>query len=339
VSRTRSAGPHGIVLVDKPCGPSSADVVDWMRWALGGQSVGHFGTLDPNASGLLVCGVGWASRLNPYVMAEDKGYRATIAFGRATDTEDAEGSTVAESSWDAGTLERASRAIEGMHGALDLPPPKYSALKVAGQRAHAMARAGLEPDLGTRLMEIRSVDDVEIDAAQGELRATLCVSKGTYVRSLAVELGRRVGCHAHLRALRRLGSGAARVDDPRALRNFSVEPWEARHDGKPRFRIRCADVDVSREAQGSQISAAMLEPSSVLSFPRGEVRGDDEGSGLLRSLSHGRAIAREDRGWIQAPPPDGLLGVCCASVPGLIVARCSPDLIRPERTIIPFFAA
>src|SRR5690606_21282785 len=94
VSRTRSEGPHGVLLIDKPAGPSSAEIVDWARWALGGQPVGHFGTLDPAATGLLVLGVGWATRLTAFLTEQDKGYHAVFALGSATETDDAEGTVI-----------------------------------------------------------------------------------------------------------------------------------------------------------------------------------------------------------------------------------------------------
>src|SRR5688572_5232472 len=127
---------HGVLLVDKPAGATSHDVVQWVRWALRQRAVGHFGTLDPAATGLLVIGVGAATRLGPWLTGLDKTYAATIVLGRSTSTDDGAGDTLAIAACDDDVLARAPDAMRGLAGALSLPPPAVSAIKVAGQRAH-----------------------------------------------------------------------------------------------------------------------------------------------------------------------------------------------------------
>ena len=137
---------HGVLVIDKPAGPSSHDVVGWVRRALGERRVGHCGTLDPAATGVLVVCVGEATKLVTWLVDDDKQYTATIALGRATTTADAEGETIATAEVSDADFERAVATIPQMCGALELAPPKVSAIRVDGMRAHALVRA----DLSTR---------------------------------------------------------------------------------------------------------------------------------------------------------------------------------------------
>src|SRR5688500_19003508 len=181
----------GVLLVDKPAGPTSAEIVDWARWALKGPSVGHCGTLDPAATGLLVVCVGAATKLASVLTDADKAYAATFVLGRSTTTGDAEGETVAEADVSRDAIERAAITLAGMTGELSLVPPAFSAVKIEGKRAHELAREGEAVALAPRSMTVRSVDAIAV--AGTSVSAELVVSKGTYVRSLAEELGRRIG--------------------------------------------------------------------------------------------------------------------------------------------------
>ncbi|MCA9698620.1 MAG: tRNA pseudouridine(55) synthase TruB [Myxococcales bacterium] len=209
--RSKPSRHAGVLLVDKPLGPTSHDVVGWVRWALDERSVGHCGTLDPAASGLLVICVGEATKLVELLTGVDKSYRARFVLGRSTTTADAEGETLAEAPVAAGDVERAAAVLGELLGPLMLPPPAYSAVKLAGKRAHELARAGETLELAPRPMAVHSLEIL----ARGPdwLDVELTVAKGTYVRSLAEELGRRLDLPVHLGGLRRLACGGLRVDD------------------------------------------------------------------------------------------------------------------------------
>jgi tRNA pseudouridine55 synthase len=204
----------GVLVVDKPAGVTSHDVVDEVRRRLRTRRVGHAGTLDPDATGLLVVGVGRATRLLEYAQGGAKGYRATIVFGTATTTQDASGDPVERRP--AAELERAAveAALAGFVGDIDQVPPMVSALKVAGERLYAKARRGEEVERRPRRVTVHSVE--LLDWAPGpEPRATVEVvcSPGTYVRTLAHDLGARLGTGAHLSALRRTSSSGFTEDE------------------------------------------------------------------------------------------------------------------------------
>ncbi|NVB41572.1 tRNA pseudouridine(55) synthase TruB [Pseudenhygromyxa sp. WMMC2535] len=248
--KARSPRFTGVLLVDKPLGPTSHDVVSWVRWALRERAVGHCGTLDPAASGLLILCVGEATKLVENFTGVDKRYHARFVLGCSTTTADAVGEILAEAPLPAGTLERAAEVLEEMCGELELPPPAYSAVRVDGRRAHTMARAGEDPKLAPRPMAIRQVrvGDSGLDEERGWIEAELEVSKGTYVRSLAEELGRRLGVPAHLGALRRLSCGALRVEDALGgLTGRRLDDPEV--GGRPRWRVEIAR-DERQEGSG-----------------------------------------------------------------------------------------
>jgi tRNA pseudouridine55 synthase len=200
-----SPGREGLLLVDKPAGPTSHDVVEICRRAYGERSVGHLGTLDPFATGLLVLLFGRATRLATFIVAEPKIYEATVRFGIETDTDDLTGAPVRT-----GPLpnEAAIRtALADLTGEIEQTPPAFSAKHVAGRggRAYAAARQGHEVVLAP--VRIR-VDGWEIVAIRDDVvEVTVSCSTGTYVRALARDLGRRAGSGAHLAALRRRAVG------------------------------------------------------------------------------------------------------------------------------------
>jgi tRNA pseudouridine55 synthase len=205
----RSPAIEGILLVDKPAGMTSHDAVAVARRALGERRIGHAGTLDPFATGLLVLLIGRATRLLPFVDGEPKVYRARIAFGAETTTDDLTGEVVrtAAPPDDAAV----ARAVAGLTGEIDQLPPAYSAKKVGGRRSYDAARAG-QP-LALRPVRV-TVHGWQLGAREGgELEATITCSGGTYVRALARDLGRAAGGAAHLVALRRLRSGPFDVRD------------------------------------------------------------------------------------------------------------------------------
>jgi tRNA pseudouridine55 synthase len=203
----------GVLVVDKPRGPTSHDLVGRVRRALHTRHVGHAGTLDPMATGVLVVAVGEATKLVPWLTADDKTYEATIRLGIETDTLDAEGEITRRvpvpSELD---LEN---ALARERARTSQVPPAYSAIRIDGKRSHELARAGQAIELAARPVEVRAIDLVRRE--QDELVVRVEASKGYFVRSLGRDLAEALGTVGHLTALRRLRSGAFGIDDARPI--------------------------------------------------------------------------------------------------------------------------
>lgn len=207
-----AADRAGLLVVDKPEGPTSHDVVGRVRRVLGEQRVGHAGTLDPLASGVVVILVGVATRLSPYLTSDDKRYRATVRLGFATTTYDREGDPLAPPAPVPADVEaRLREALDARLGTHPQTPPAYSAKKIDGERAHRLARRGeaVTPAAAPVTLKAWTLVALEDDVATIDLRT----SAGFYVRSLAHDLGAAIGCGAHLAALRRTGSGGFTIED------------------------------------------------------------------------------------------------------------------------------
>ena len=201
-----------MALVAKPGGPTSHDVVDQVRRALGLRRVGHLGTLDPFAVGLLVIVVGRATRLAPYAADWAKSYEGVIRLGRTTATDDATGPTAgASDAWQSLDRARVEAALARFRGAYVQRPPAYSAVKVAGERAYRRARRGEPVALPARPVLVSALELVRFAPPDVGFRAT--VSGGTYLRGLARDLGEELGCGAHLATLVRTRVGPFRLED------------------------------------------------------------------------------------------------------------------------------
>jgi tRNA pseudouridine55 synthase len=209
----REATTDGMLLVDKPAGVTSHDVVLAARRAFGESRIGHAGTLDPFATGLLVLLLGRATRLLPHLDGVPKEYAAVIALGRETETDDLHGAVVREA--EPPTDEAIAEAIVQLTGSIEQIPPAYSAKRVAGRRAYEAARAGEEMVLAPAHVQVFAWRDVERDG--DSLRATIACGGGTYIRALARDLGRLTGSAAHLAELRRVRSGPFHVSDAASL--------------------------------------------------------------------------------------------------------------------------
>lgn len=205
----------GVLLVDKPAGLTSHDVVSAIRTATGERRIGHSGTLDPMATGLLVVIIGRATRLERYLVGHDKSYDARIAFGKLTDTLDAEGTVTETAPVPPEVLDEAFAAgiLARFMGPQDQIPPAYSAIKRGGMSSHRVARAGGTPVLEPRPVEIYEATLRAINAKGPTWDVTFSVSKGTYIRSLARDIGEAGGTFAHLSALRRTVAGSATLAD------------------------------------------------------------------------------------------------------------------------------
>ena len=208
---------HGLLLVDKPRGPSSHDVVAHMRRTSGEARIGHTGTLDPLASGLLVLCLGRATRLSEYLLGHDKRYLAEVQLGQSTTTYDAEGAVTLVRPVLA-THTDVAAALQTFTGTIRQAPPAYSAVKVGGQPAYKLARSGRPADLAARPVTIHTIELLEYTSP----RATILVhcSAGTYIRSLAHDLGQLLGCGAHLADLKRTAAGPFRLSDAHTLEHL-----------------------------------------------------------------------------------------------------------------------
>ncbi|MDJ1369847.1 tRNA pseudouridine(55) synthase TruB [Gulosibacter molinativorax] len=228
---SRPLAPHGLLPLDKPGGITSHDLVARTRKALGTRKVGHAGTLDPMATGLMLLGVGDATRLLTFFVGADKTYEATVRFGIATSTEDADGEVTEVSDIDAIaaiTSERILEAAAQLTGDIEQVPSAVSAIKVNGRRAHERVRAGEDVQLKARPVSIYAIEllgieqvDADLDsverAAVVDARIRVDCSSGTYVRALARDLGAKLGVGAHLTALRRTRIGDLTLADARHL--------------------------------------------------------------------------------------------------------------------------
>jgi len=253
-----------VLVLDKPAGPSSHEVVAWVRRSLGERRVGHCGTLDPAATGVLVVCVGEATKLVAWLTDDDKRYAATIRLGRSTTTADAEGETLATAPIDAATLARAPRELAALRGRRELSPPRVSAVRIDGERAYTRARRGEDFVVPPRMMAVREVvlDDATLDpapATTATVRATFEVGKGTYIRALAEALGDAVGVPAHLAALRRLRTGKFDLAAAAAAGTLVATRGEPRPDGKPRHRLLPAD-GADADTLRARLIAALITP-------------------------------------------------------------------------------
>jgi len=294
----------GILLVDKPAGPTSHDVVAAVRRLTGEGRVGHAGTLDPLATGLLVVLVGPYTRLERYLSASEKAYEAGIAFGAETDTDDAEGAVVRTTDVPEDLFDRsiAEALLSRFVGTYEQHPPAYSAIKVGGRVAHRDARAGLGVELDPRPVSVHEAELIGIDVPHARWDVRFRVSKGTYIRALARDIGRAAGSAAHLVALRRTAAGAASVADALTLdelaervQELGVEPLFADPlrllgmpvfpaspaevaDGRPlpRTRFRGPDgVPVAIAHEGALLGVYRAEPGRLAAevvLPRGAAR-------------------------------------------------------------------
>lgn len=222
----RPTAPDGLLVVDKPQGWTSHDVVARARGLAGTRKVGHAGTLDPMATGVLVLGVGRATRLLAYVVGADKEYTATIRLGEATTTDDAEGELVARTDAGAVTPERVAAGVATLTGDIQQVPSAVSAIKVDGQRAYARVRAGEDVTLAARPVTISrfAVHEVRRAGAVLDVDVTVVCSSGTYIRALARDLGAGLGVGGHLTALRRTRVGGYGLDVARTLDALEAEP-------------------------------------------------------------------------------------------------------------------
>src|SRR4051812_2430013 len=293
----------GVIIVAKEPGPTSHDVVGLIRRLTGAKRVGHGGTLDPFAAGALPVCLGHATRLVEYHTADEKEYRALVAFGARSTTDDIDGELTATDT-PAPSREAVQEGLDRFRGQIEQVPPDYSAVRVAGRHAYELARHGRKPELRPRSVTISRLELVEWDeAAPDRPTATLELrcSAGTYVRALARDLGEALGTGAYLAALTRTASGAFRLEQAHSL------------------------DDVRKALADDHLRKVMLPPTTGLDeLPRLTVQASD-----LRALTKGQSIAAPEG--VESDGPVLLLdgkGVLAA------VARRRDGKLEPEKVFV-----
>lgn len=265
----------GILLLDKPQGPTSHDLVGRTRRALGTRKVGHAGTLDPMATGLMILGVESSTRLLTHLVGLDKEYTATIRLGEATDTDDAEGSVISAADASGLADEAIRDAVAGLTGDLRQVPSSFSAIKVDGRRSYDRARAGEAVELAARPVRVDAFEVTEVRRAGAttDLDVRVAVSSGTYVRALARDLGVALGVGGHLTALRRTRVGPFGVDEATDLDEPALlAPAEVASRLFPVWSMDAAQT--VGLAQGKRVAADVADADVVAALaPDGRLAG------------------------------------------------------------------
>lgn len=259
----RDATTDGMLLVDKPAGVTSHDVVLAARRAFGESRIGHAGTLDPFATGLLVLLFGRATRLLPHLDGVPKEYEAVLALGRETETDDLHGAVVRDA--DLPSEDAIREAITLLTGPLDQIPPSYSAKRVDGKRAYEAARAGESLTLAPARVHVFEWKNLRLEGPR--LSATILCGGGTYIRALARDLGRLTGSAAHLQALRRVRSGPFHVTNAVTLDALRAGEASLRPalDALPTIpHVSLGDDDAERVLRGMPVSRASESTSAAL---------------------------------------------------------------------------
>ncbi|MFL5382571.1 MAG: tRNA pseudouridine(55) synthase TruB [Longimicrobiaceae bacterium] len=299
MTRAESAegAPSGVLPVDKPAGPTSHDAVAAVRRALRTREVGHTGTLDPFASGLLLVCLGRATRLAEYLTALPKTYVAAMRLGEATDTDDLTGEVISSSdAWHSLSREQVEEALRAQVGTIQQLPPRFSAKKVAGERMYAAARRGEAVERRPVAVTVYAIRVLRVDLPDVEFEVEC--GAGTYIRAIARDVGEALGAGGHLRALRRTRVGPHAVD--------GAVPLDALGDA-------------------GRVRAALLSPLAAVShLPR--VAVDEAGIAALR---HGRAVpASADA------PEDTPLALASAEGELLAIGERFDNIIRPRKVFV-----
>jgi tRNA pseudouridine55 synthase len=340
----------GVLILRKPPGPTSHDLVGLVRRLSGTKRVGHGGTLDPFAAGVLPVFLGLATRLVEYHMGDDKAYRATVCFGASSATDDRDGELV-KGQGPAPTREAVVAALDGFRGQVEQRPPAFSALKVAGRRAYELAREGIATELAMRTVTIHRIELVEWDETDPERpTAVLDVEcgAGTYIRAIARDLGELLGCGAYLGALTRTSSGPFRLEaahdldevreaalgGPAGLAGLLL-PIDAGLDGMASTQLTDAEVAaVSRGQQIKPVNHPNVEADKPLRLL--DERGALVGVGTVKA---GRIVP--EKIFVAPPPSDPKEGDAAsdgnaraADVAAAAKAPQSPEVREPRlRTV------
>ena len=292
----------GVLVVDKPAGFTSHDVVQEVKRMLGAAKVGHSGTLDPFATGVLVLLINGATKLAPFLADHEKTYLFDVFFGVETDTQDSTGKVVARQPCEPLQEMEIRAACEVFIGEIEQTVPRYSAVRVQGQRLYQLARRGVEVTPPSRKVEIKDLSFCELRWPEATFEVTC--SKGTYVRSLGVDLARHLNCNGHVSQLRRLASGAFNLRHAVTLEQFEERlargelhqlliPSVQALDCYPELRV--SHLDAKRIRQGSTLdSIQFLDPGPSPGWPAGPYKVLDPDNNLVAMVSK-TAKAANDR--------------------------------------------
>lgn len=273
----------GILLIDKPTGMTSHDVVNRVRSRFQTKRVGHSGTLDPQATGLLVLAIGPATRFLQYLPLEPKEYYGCIRFGATTRTYDAEAERENETEVPADLTPQIESELPALKGLIKQIPPMYSAVKVGGKPLYKLARAGEEIERKPRSVHIQRFDLLGVDGDRANVR--IVCSGGTYVRTLAHDLGQAVGCGAYLESLRRTRSGEFNVDDAMQLDECTPEDLIPLHEALPPMPlVKLNQGQVHRVRHGQPVTSQSEVPATH--------------AGLLDTNGHILGVARVSERWL-----------------------------------------
>lgn len=268
---------NGLLLVDKPAGWTSHDVVGKLRRLARTKKVGHTGTLDPDATGLLPITIGVCTKLAQYLILDAKTYEFTLLFGDQTDTDDASGEVIESSVWSHVTEAAIEAALDGFRGDIMQRPPRYSALKVNGKRAYELARKGVEFELPERPVTVHSLEILSVNLPEVSMR--MHCGSGTYVRSIVRDLGIALGTHAHTTSIRRTRVGDFLLEDAATIETLEAEGVEqfllapARMvESLPTYQAsaqQVADLGFGRAIASSELfeaqqMVAIVDPQGVL---------------------------------------------------------------------------
>ena len=288
---------NGILVVDKPAGISSNDVVQQAKRLFGAQKVGHTGSLDPLATGVLPLCFGEATKFSQYLLDADKKYWAQVRLGITTETADADGEVIAQADTSGITESQVTAALETFVGEIEQIPSMYSALKHQGQPLYKLARQGIEVERAPRRISIYSAELLQFSEASIELRVHC--SKGTYIRSLAEDLGAALGCGGHVSALRRLAAGpykegqATTLDELREVGDLRemdalLLPVSSAVSSWPAVRLHEDTAHYVRQGQPVQVAHAPTD-GWVQIF---ELAEEDRFLGVGEILTDGRVAPR-----------------------------------------------
>jgi tRNA pseudouridine55 synthase len=317
------AWPSGLLIVDKPGGMTSHDVVARVRRLARTRRVGHAGTLDPMATGVLVVGIEKATRLLGHLMLTEKTYHATIRLGQATSTDDAEGEPAGGGSAAGVTAEALDAGIAGLTGDILQVPPGVSAIKVNGQRAYKLTRAGAAPELAARPVTVRqfSITGIRRDGDLLDVGVVVRCSSGTYIRALARDLGAALGTGGHLTALRRTAVGPYTIAVAHTLSEL-----EGQQQSPERERVNPAPSAATTPGDEPPVTSAApiavipLAEAAAAAFPRLELTGDD-----ARRLAQGARLPLPEDFPPRAVGPDASSAPEAHHAPEAPLAAFAPD--------------
>jgi tRNA pseudouridine55 synthase len=291
----------GVLIVDKPAGFTSHDVVQKVKRKLGAAKVGHSGTLDPFATGVLILLINGATKLAPFLADHEKTYLFNVSFGVETDTQDSTGKVVARQPCEPIQEREIRAACDAFIGEIEQTVPRYSAVRVKGQRLYQLARRGVEVTPPNRKVKIKDLSFCELRWPEATFEVTC--SKGTYVRSLGVDLAHHLNCNGHVSQLRRLASGG--FDLRQAVTLEQLEESMARGDLHQLLmtsaqaldcypELRVSPLDAKRIRQGSTLdSIQFLDPGSSPGWPAGSYKVLDPDNNLVAMVSKAAKVAND----------------------------------------------